>query len=68
MAGRDFKLLSFGDEAEEDEGEAIEVAKKFSGKSKSSHDLTDDPRLSSAPAVPEALLTDKRTTSESDHT
>ena len=50
---RDFKLLSFGDEAEEEEEEVSEInEKQFRGKSKSSHDLlTDDKTLSSAPAV-----------------
>ncbi|XP_043235753.1 spliceosome-associated protein CWC27 homolog isoform X1 [Amphibalanus amphitrite] len=60
-ATKNFKLLSFGDEAEEDEDETIEATKKFSGKSKSSHDLTDDPKLSSAPAVPETARNSKRT-------
>ncbi|XP_064624646.1 spliceosome-associated protein CWC27 homolog [Lineus longissimus] len=50
-ATKNFKLLSFGEEAEEDEEEVLEVTKKMHGKSKSSHDLTDDPRLSSVPAV-----------------
>ncbi|XP_037092944.1 spliceosome-associated protein CWC27 homolog [Pollicipes pollicipes] len=65
-ATKNFKLLSFGDEAEEDEDETIEATKKFSGKSKSSHDLTDDPKLSSAPAVPDAQQTAKRPADEQD--
>ena len=48
---RNFKLLSFGDEAEEDEEESVAVSKKLAFKSKSSHDLTNDPKLSSVPAV-----------------
>ncbi|GFR31311.1 spliceosome-associated protein CWC27 homolog [Trichonephila clavata] len=48
---KDFKLLSFGDEAEEDEAEILAVNETFKGQSKSSHDLTNDPKLSSVPAV-----------------
>ncbi|PRD33101.1 UNVERIFIED_CONTAM: Peptidyl-prolyl cis-trans isomerase CWC27 [Trichonephila clavipes] len=48
---KDFKLLSFGDEAEEDEAEILAVNEAFKGQSKSSHDLTNDPKLSSVPAV-----------------
>ncbi|CAG0897062.1 unnamed protein product [Darwinula stevensoni] len=48
---KNFKLLSFGDEAEEDEEESVAVSKKLALKSKSSHDLTNDPKLSSVPAV-----------------
>ncbi|ODM89313.1 Peptidyl-prolyl cis-trans isomerase CWC27 [Orchesella cincta] len=48
---KNYKLLSFGEEAEEDEEEVDEVNKKFSGKSKSSHDLAKDPKLSSQPAL-----------------
>lgn len=47
-AKKDFKLLSFGDEAEEEEELVSQVTSKGS---KSSHDLTDDPNLSSVPAV-----------------
>ncbi|XP_054161388.1 spliceosome-associated protein CWC27 homolog [Oppia nitens] len=51
-ATKNFNLLSFGDEAEEEEEEIISVSKDFKGKSKSSHDLLkDDPKLSSLPAV-----------------
>lgn len=59
-ATKNFKLLSFGDEAEEDEEEVNEISKGYRGKSKSSHDLTDDPALSSVPAVGENLPGDKR--------
>ncbi|KAF5297930.1 hypothetical protein FQA39_LY11915 [Lamprigera yunnana] len=44
---KNFKLLSFGEEAEEDEEETKQEAKKFSGKSKSTHDVLNDPKLSS---------------------
>ncbi|XP_050403420.1 spliceosome-associated protein CWC27 homolog [Patella vulgata] len=50
-ATKNFNLLSFGEEAEEDEEENVQVTKDLKIKSKSSHDLTDDPRLSSKPAV-----------------
>ncbi|KAF4518840.1 hypothetical protein B566_EDAN006691 [Ephemera danica] len=50
---KDFKLLSFGAEAEEDEEETERENKKFSGRSKSTHDLLDDPKLSAMPAVPQ---------------
>uniref|UniRef100_A0A7N6F9K9 Spliceosome-associated protein CWC27 homolog n=1 Tax=Anabas testudineus TaxID=64144 RepID=A0A7N6F9K9_ANATE len=47
-----FSLLSFGEEAEEEEVMANQVSQTLKGKSKSSHDLLkDDPRLSSVPAV-----------------
>lgn len=36
---RNFKLLSFGAEAEEDEEESTKVNEQFSGKGKSSHDV-----------------------------
>lgn len=36
---RNFKLLSFGAEAEEDEEEFNKLNEQFSGKSKSSHDV-----------------------------
>jgi len=44
-ATKDYKLLSFGEEAEEDE-ESIDVAgKSIKGKGKSAHDLAEDPNL-----------------------
>ena len=47
---RNFSLLSFGEEAEEDEEETTTVSKSL--RIRSSHDvLTEDPRLSSQPAV-----------------
>ncbi|XP_064476803.1 spliceosome-associated protein CWC27 homolog [Ornithodoros turicata] len=48
---KNFKLLSFGEEAEEEEAEVDAVVKPRRGQSKSSHDLTDDPQLSSVPVV-----------------
>ncbi|XP_077981158.1 spliceosome-associated protein CWC27 homolog [Glandiceps talaboti] len=50
-ATKNFSLLSFGEEAEEDEEESVEVSKDLKSKSKSAHDLIDDPRLSTVPAV-----------------
>lgn len=53
-ATKNFSLLSFGEEAEEEEEAATQVTQSFKGKGKSSHDLLkDDPRLSSTPAVDE---------------
>jgi len=52
---KNFKLLSFGQEAEEDEEETAIEAKKFSGKSKSTHDVLDDPKLSSEPTISTAV-------------
>ena len=43
---RNFKLLSFGEEAEEDE----EKTNQFETEIKSSHDVLNDPKLSSQPA------------------
>uniref|UniRef100_A0A673Y0F2 Spliceosome-associated protein CWC27 homolog n=1 Tax=Salmo trutta TaxID=8032 RepID=A0A673Y0F2_SALTR len=48
---RNFSLLSFGEEAEEEEEMVTQVSQTLKGKSKSSHDLLkDDPLLSSVPA------------------
>ncbi|KAF5280304.1 hypothetical protein FQR65_LT03113 [Abscondita terminalis] len=49
---KNFKLLSFGEEAEEDEEETLEELKKFAGKSKSTHDVLNDPKLSAATEKP----------------
>uniref|UniRef100_H2YFG9 Spliceosome-associated protein CWC27 homolog n=1 Tax=Ciona savignyi TaxID=51511 RepID=H2YFG9_CIOSA len=49
---KNFKLLSFGEEAEEEEIDVAEFAAKHATKSKSSHDLANDPKLSSLPAIP----------------
>ncbi|XP_044744924.1 spliceosome-associated protein CWC27 homolog [Coccinella septempunctata] len=43
---KNFKLLSFGDEAEEDEEESKRENEKLVAKGKSSHDVLDDPKLS----------------------
>ena len=50
-ATKNFSLLSFGEEAEEEEVVVKKVNKSMKSKSKSSHDLLDDSKLSSAPAV-----------------
>lgn len=43
---RNFGLLSFGEEAEQDESETIDFVQKNATKSKSVHDVIDDPKLS----------------------
>lgn len=43
---KNFGLLSFGDEAEDDEQETEQFVRKSNTKGKSSHDVLDDPRLS----------------------
>lgn len=48
---RNFKLLSFGEEAEEDEEESSVLNKQYSGKGKSAHDCLSDPKLSSQSIV-----------------
>uniref|UniRef100_A0A3B5MJ47 Spliceosome-associated protein CWC27 homolog n=1 Tax=Xiphophorus couchianus TaxID=32473 RepID=A0A3B5MJ47_9TELE len=64
-ATKNFNLLSFGEEAEEDEEMVTQVSQTLKGKSKSSHDLLkDDPRLSSVPAVNEADDGDEESDSE----
>nr|XP_018914497.1 PREDICTED: peptidyl-prolyl cis-trans isomerase CWC27 homolog [Bemisia tabaci] len=50
-AVKNYKLLSFGEEAEEDEEEASEISKKLSARGKSSHDISEDPTLSKELAV-----------------
>lgn len=53
---KDFKLLSFGDEAEEEE-EEMNLNADYKGKSKSSHDLLkNDPKLSSVPVIEQSEL------------
>ena len=55
---RNFKLLSFGDEVEEEEEDLSAVQVKSSGKS--AHDLARDEKLSSEPAVrKEELMRDE---------
>lgn len=44
---KNFKLLSFGEEAEEDEEISTRESEKFAAKGKSSHDILNDPKLSS---------------------
>jgi peptidyl-prolyl cis-trans isomerase SDCCAG10 len=56
---RNFKLLSFGEEAEEDEEESSVANKKYSGRSKSTHDVLNDPCLSAVPAVETAEKTNE---------
>ncbi|XP_022169625.1 peptidyl-prolyl cis-trans isomerase CWC27 homolog [Myzus persicae] len=65
---KNFKLLSFGEEAEEDEEELIDVVKEFSGRPKSTHDVLQDPQLSSEPAIIDNELTDDITIPSSDQT
>lgn len=48
---KNFKLLSFGEEAEEDEEESSVLNKQYSGKGKSAHDCLSDPKLSSQSVV-----------------
>lgn len=48
---RNFKLLSFGEEAEEDEEESSVLNKQYSGKGKSAHDCLSDPKLSSQSVI-----------------
>uniref|UniRef100_A0A336MQ48 Spliceosome-associated protein CWC27 homolog n=1 Tax=Culicoides sonorensis TaxID=179676 RepID=A0A336MQ48_CULSO len=43
---KNYGLLSFGEEAEEDEMEATEFVQKTGNKSKSTHDVLNDPKLS----------------------
>ncbi|KAK4309261.1 hypothetical protein Pmani_019099 [Petrolisthes manimaculis] len=45
---KNFKLLSFGDEAEEEEEEVLAATKSFSTKGNSAHDIAMDPTLSSS--------------------
>uniref|UniRef100_A0A4W4FE23 Spliceosome-associated protein CWC27 homolog n=1 Tax=Electrophorus electricus TaxID=8005 RepID=A0A4W4FE23_ELEEL len=53
-ATKNFSLLSFGEEAEEEEEMVNQVSQTMKGKSKSSHDLLkDDPKLSSVPGPDE---------------
>lgn len=45
---KNFKLLSFGDEAEEEEEEVLAATKSFSTKGNSAHDIAMDPTLSAS--------------------
>lgn len=48
---KNFNLLSFGEEAEEDEEEYVTLNKQLSGKSKSAHDNLIDPKLSAQSSI-----------------
>ncbi|KAJ6643442.1 Spliceosome-associated protein CWC27 like [Pseudolycoriella hygida] len=48
---KNFGLLSFGDEAEEDEEETNKFVQTVAGKAKSTHDVLDDPKLSKETAT-----------------
>lgn len=50
-ATKNFSLLSFGEEAEEDEHEVSKATETLRHKGKSSHDLLNDAKLSSVPAI-----------------
>jgi len=64
-ATKNYSLLSFGEEAEEEEEEVDSLKQKFSGRGKSSHDLTHDPKLSTELAVdPNSLKPKKETDTE----
>ncbi|XP_065206738.1 spliceosome-associated protein CWC27 homolog [Planococcus citri] len=63
---KNFKLLSFGDEAEEDELETTIENKKFEGKSKSTHDVLNDPKLSSKTLSDEEKGKDSNDTDDDD--
>ncbi|XP_063681547.1 spliceosome-associated protein CWC27 homolog [Bolinopsis microptera] len=58
-ATKNFKLLSFGEEAEEDEEEVQQVSNKL-GKISSAHDKSNDPSLSKEVAVSETQLKEDR--------
>lgn len=49
---KNFNLLSFGAEAEEDEEESVILNKQYSGKGKSAHDRLADPKLSAQTVEP----------------
>lgn len=57
---KNFNLLSFGEEAEEDEEESVILNKKFSNKGKSAHDHLTDPKLSAQPAIEPTGLPNKK--------
>ncbi|XP_013114732.1 spliceosome-associated protein CWC27 homolog [Stomoxys calcitrans] len=60
---KNFGLLSFGEEAEEDEVETTVFVQKNAGKAKSLHDVVDDPKLSKEPIK---VKTEKASNSESE--
>lgn len=55
---RNFGLLSFGQEALEDETETVDFVQKNASKSKSVHDVIDDPKLSKETVVIEKRKND----------
>ncbi|OAD58394.1 Coiled-coil domain-containing protein 97 [Eufriesea mexicana] len=57
---KNFNLLSFGKEAEEDDEESVILNKKFSGRSKSALDHLTDSKLSTQPAVELPRLPNKK--------
>ncbi|OAD47029.1 Peptidyl-prolyl cis-trans isomerase CWC27 like protein [Eufriesea mexicana] len=59
--GKNFNLLTFGEEAEKDVEKSVVLNKKFSGESKSAHNHLSDSRLSSQPAVEPSGLAIKKT-------
>ena len=61
-ATKDFKLLSFGEEAEDEEETLVSVQKTMSKKPKSSHDLLNDPKLSKETSGASAAKTNTDTT------
>lgn len=63
FSNRNFKLLSFGAEAEEDEEEAEVANKEFAGKSKSTYDLLDATKSASV-VMTEVAKTDSDDESE----
>ena len=61
-ATKDFNLISFGEEAEEEENNLDSVQDSYRNKSKSSHDLLNDPKLSSEIGIDEQLDSDSKRT------
>lgn len=59
-------MLSFGEEAEGDEEETVQIIKKFSGKSKSAHDNLSDPKLSSQSVIETEDFSKNKNDSDSD--
>ena len=58
--------MSFGEEAEEDEEESVELSKKLSIKSKSAHDNLEDPKLSAQPVIEEGEPSPKRSKADNE--
>lgn len=53
-------MLSFGEEAEEDEEESSVLNRQYSGKGKSAHDCLSDPKLSSQSVIEAAEPPNKK--------